>query len=42
MTWKVRIAGNQHDIEGLKKSFSDVGISVTTGNDGYYFDYVPV
>lgn len=39
MTWKVRIIGNHRDIEELKKSFSDVGISVTIGNDGYYLEY---
>jgi hypothetical protein len=36
MTWKVRIIGNQHDIEELKKSFSNKDISVTKENDEYY------
>lgn len=39
MTWKVRIAGNQHDIEELKRSFSDDSLSVTKRADGYYLEY---
>jgi hypothetical protein len=39
MTWKIRIAGNQHDIEELKRSFSGVSISVTKGNDGDYLEH---
>jgi hypothetical protein len=39
MTWKIRIVGDQNDLEELQRSLSNTSVSVIKESDGVYLEY---